>query len=495
MATVSTIRAAVVLLLLTHPAAADPGDGGWERVEGKGQPSANGKPPQEQTTPVPAPAPAPAPAAQQSAAVELEPEPEPAEDASDGKGDDEESARGPTTAELLLQVDKTEFDIPITYNKEVIEWIEFFCGPGRGTMRRWMARSGRYKNLIQGELIKARLPADIFYLAMIESGFSPYATSHAEAVGVWQFIAPTAKTYGLRVDEHIDERKDTLRATGAAIAYLSKLKIDFGNWYMAFASYNAGEGLVFSVIRSYGSLDYWGLGRAGALPEETRNYVPKMLAAATIAKNPELFGFTGIDYERPIALDAVEVNANTSVADLARSARMDEADFRDLNPHILGDKLPGEPLKQAIYLPRGSEREFLAALSGTQYISRTSGGHRVPVAPEPAPDLSHHGRSLLHTVSADDTATSIAEWYHISEADLRSWNGLGADDDLSVGQELRTTAPRAARWTSYTTRSGETLASVARKHGCSVADLRSWNGLEDDVSRPDPGTVLWLHVP
>lgn len=494
-----------MVLLLAPPAAADPGDDPvWEHVEGKDSPTpSDGKPgtgkPETQR---PAPTPEPAPEPEAEAPVELElspledtaPETE-AEAGSDGKEPDvEEEDRGPTTAELLLRVDKSEFDIPIVFNEEVIHWIEWFMGPGRPTMRRWMARSGSYRNLIQGELIKARLPSDVMYLAMIESGFSPTARSHAEAVGTWQFIASTGRAYGLQVDEHIDQRKDTLRATRAAIAYLSKLKEDFGNWYMAFAAYNAGEGLVFSVIRRYGSLDYWGLGRAGALPEETRNYVPKMLAAATIAKNPELFGFTGITYEPALRFDIVSVNGGTSVADLARSARVDESAFRRLNPHILGAKLPEEPAKQDIYLPPGIEREFQAALLGVEHISRTSGGHRVTVEPEPTPDLSHHGRSLLHTVKADDTIASVAEWYGVSETDLRDWNSLGDDDELRAGQELRTAPQRARQWVSYTTRSGETLASVAKKHGCSADEVRGWNGIEEDVSRPAPGTVLWIHA-
>jgi membrane-bound lytic murein transglycosylase D len=399
---------------------------------------------------------------------------------------------GPTTAELLLRVDKEAFDIPIVFNEEVIEWIEWFMGPGRGTMGRWIERSGRYQRFIQAELIQAKMPTDILYLAMIESGFSPTARSHAEAVGVWQFIKPTALHYGLRVDELIDQRKDTVAATQSAIAYLKKLKLDFGNWYMAFAAYNAGEGLVFSAVRAHGTIDYWGLSRVGALPEETRNYVPKILAAATIAKNRQLFGFQGRSPLPPLVFDPISVNGGTSVEDMAQCAQMEEEDFRKLNPQILGDALPEEPEKQTIYLPQAMQRDFLIELRAIQQRRRAPQTYLDPIDPEPPIDLSHHARSLLHTVQEDDSLESIAKWYRIKESDLRQWNDLAEDEAPSPGQQLRTAAPRAQRWVSYTPQPGESLNAIARKHTCSVDELRSWNGLEDDATHPEAGTVLWI---
>ena len=435
------LRVSLILLLtsLCLPAAADDDEGTlWDRIEGQGRAEvsgSNGKSP-------------PAPAA---AAPDAAPEASPAEPADTGEEEvEEDTPRGPTTAELLLKVDRQQFDIPISYTPEVIKWVAWFTSSGRSTFRRWLSRSTRYKDLIQAELVQEKLPTDLLYLAMIESGFSVSARSHADAVGMWQFIDTTARAYDLRVDEHIDERRDPVLATRAATRYLRKLKNDFGNWYMAFASYNAGEGLVFRCIRAYGTINFWGLARIGALPDETSNYVPKLLAAATIAKNPELFGFTNIDYLPPLRQDSIEVNGGLLVEELAKSAALEVAEFLEYNPQILGDRLPEEPARQTIWLPPGIQRQFYASLHN-QPLTRASDGQRIAVAAEPEPDLSHHVKQFTEEAAA---------------------------------------APTAA-WVSHQVRRGESLASIARRYGCSVDDLQHWNGLEEGA-RPAAGHILWL---
>jgi membrane-bound lytic murein transglycosylase D len=375
----------------------------------------------------------------------------------DGEQADGEQAvvPGPTTAELLLRIDARRFDIPVSYTPEVIRWIEYFTGPGRSTMRAWLARSTIYGDLIRGELVKARMPTDLMYLAMIESGFSLHARSSADAVGPWQFIESTALNYDLRVDEWIDERRDPARSTAAAIRYLRKLKNDFGNWYMAFAAYNAGEGLVFSAIRSYGTIDYWALSRIGALPQETSDYVPKMLAAVVIAKNTELFGFDEIGWLPARPLEAAEVEAGLEVAHLAKSAGLTEAEFLTYNPQILSDRLPDEPEQQQIWLPPGGLRSFYAALENRP-VGRASEGQRIAVAPEPEVDLSHHIKQF-----EDGRPTAV------------------------------TPVPPAGTWVSHQLSAGESLATLARRYGCTVEDIRGWNALEADV-RPTTGQILWL---
>jgi membrane-bound lytic murein transglycosylase D len=318
-----------------------------------------------------------------------------------------------------------------------------------------MARSTVYKDLIQGELIQARLPTDLLYLAMIESGFSLHARSHADAVGPWQFIESTAIGYDLRVDEDIDERRDPVRSTRAAIRYLRKLKNDFGNWNMAFAAYNAGEGLVFSAIRSYGTIDYWALARAGALPEETADYVPKMHAALIIAKNPALFGFTGIGFMASRPLEGAEVDGGLAVAVLAQSAEMTEEEFLTYNPHILSETLPDEPDVHTIWLPPGSQRAFFAALENRP-VGRASEGQRIAVLPEPEPDLSHH---IKQFEDGQPTSTS--------------------------------SLPVPGAWVSHQLRAGESLATVAKRYDCTVEELRGWNAIDADT-RPAAGQVLWL---
>lgn len=446
----------IFALLLTSPRASAQEETLWDRIREAAEDAEaedgansaagrNGKgegkpPPAEEPGPLPEPSPERAPSLEEDV---------------DTAAEEDEAPPPPTIAELLLQVDRKRFEVPIAYTPEVIQWLEHFTGPGRSTIRTWMARSTIYKDLIQGELIQARLPTDLLYLAMIESGFSVHARSHADAVGPWQFIESTALGYGLRVDEDIDERRDPVRSTRAAIRYLRKLKNDFGNWNMAFAAYNAGEGLVFSAIRSYGTIDYWALVRAGALPQETASYVPKMHAALIIAKNPELFGFTGIGFMAARPLEGAEVDGGLTVAVLAESAGMDEAEFRTYNPHILSDSLPDEPEQYTIWLPPGSQRAFFAALENRP-VGRASEGQRIAVEPEPEIDLSHH---IKQFEDGQPTSTSPL--------------------------------PVPGSWVSHQLRTGESLAAVAQRYDCTIDELRGWNAIEAD-SRPAAGQVLWL---
>jgi len=397
---------------------------------------------------------------------------------------------GPTVAELLLQVDRQNFDIPVSYNPEVIAWVEWFLGPGRGALSSWMSRSTIYRDLIHRELIAARVPTEILYLAMIESGFNVHAESHAAAVGMWQFIEATGQRYGLRVDESIDERRHPVLATRAAAAYLKKLKNDFGNWHMAMAAYNAGEGLVFQSIRSSGSIDFWALAKDGSLPEETVDYVPKLIAAATISKYPELFGFSRVEPRPPLQMVSLEVNGGLLVSDLARSASLTELEFLEYNPQILTDALPVDPPKQVVWLPPDAMRDFYATLNRTP-AHRSSEGRRVLVEAEPAVDLSHHVRGFTHIVQEGETVDEIAVNYGVNVARLRSLNGLTEADVLKVDQELTLRADQGGRWISHQVGRRESLRNIGQRYGCTQEEIRAWNGFEADTTL-EVGKVLWL---
>ncbi len=246
------------------------------------------------------------------------------------------------------------FDFPVTYNARVRKWIRYFQTTGRPSFRRWLERSTRYIPYIQTELKRAGLPTDIAYVAMIESGFSSSAVSHAHAMGMWQFIAPTGQRYGLDIEWWIDERRDFEKATQAAIGYMSDLFEQFGSWYLVAASYNMGEGGVRRLIKRHKTNSFWDLADRGALPEETRNYVPKMLAAMLIAKAPALYGFRDLDFQLPFSFEVFDAPGGTDLVALASYLGVSERSLTELNPELLKSFIPREVKSHRIRIPKGS---------------------------------------------------------------------------------------------------------------------------------------------
>ena len=175
--------------------------------------------------------------------------------------------------------------IPLEINADVERWLEFFTMKDRERFTRFLERGSRYKTMIYAVLKEQGIPTELYYQAMIESGFATHATSTASAVGIWQFIPGTGRRYGLRIDQYVDERRDPMRATIAAAMYLKDLHNVFQNWYLAMAAYNAGEGRILGAIMRSGTRDFWEMVKKRSLPSETMNYIPKFLAATTIGHN------------------------------------------------------------------------------------------------------------------------------------------------------------------------------------------------------------------
>lgn len=261
------------------------------------------------------------------------------------------------------------FDIPITYNHKVQKWIRYFQTSGRNDFKRWLARSSRYSKYIQSELEKAGLPKDIIYTAMIESGFSPTAKSHASAVGIWQFIKPTATRYGLKVNWWLDERRNYVKSTQAAIRYKKDLYSMFESWYLVAASYNCGERRVSRLVKKYGTNNFWELVQLGLLPRETSNYVPKILAATLIAKTPSLYGFRDIEYQVPYQFDHAYVPGGTDLYNLAIYLGVSPTYLKELNPELIHGFIPASVKQHQIHVPKGSSH--LVSKYGNSIASRS----------------------------------------------------------------------------------------------------------------------------
>ncbi len=391
---------------------------------------------------------------------------------------------GPDPLGLATHPENLKYELPLDMNDKVDRWIKYFEGDIHERFSTYLSRLGRYGPMIRERLRAAGLPTDLVYLAMIESGLNPRAYSRARAVGIWQFIRGTGRLYGLKVDYWVDERRDPFKSTDAAIAHLSDLYDEFGSWYLAAAAYNAGSGRVRRAIARTGRRDYWDLIRGTSLRRETRSYVPKMIAAAMIAKNPEEYGFRDIVAQPPLEFDVAAVPDATSMDVLAEAAEPEEEVMRELNPEYLRYVTPPDR-EVTIRVPPGKADAF-----------------RVNYASIPA---DKRGTWLIHVVTRGQTLGQIARRYGSSVAALRAANGNVNPRRLQIGQQLvvprsgarttrvassagQSTTRTAPGQATVTVRRGDTLWSLARRHGVSTTDLMRWNNLSS--SRIHPGDRL-----
>ncbi len=315
--------------------------------------------------------------------------------------------------------------IPLEVNRLVLKWIDYFQGPGRGHMERYLSRSTRYSPIMKAILRREGLPEDLIYIALIESGFSSTAHSSASAVGYWQFIKGTGKQYHMRIDSFVDERRDFERSTVAAADYFKGLYNLFGAWYLAIASYNVGENRVKSLVMRHKTRDFWQLARENKLPQETVNYVPKFLAARLIAKEPEKYGFTDIEYMPALDFATVTYSTPMDIRKLASEVGLEYDDLRDLNPMYKRGvaPMPKNSDKLVIRVPRGFEAKALAAAG-----SAAANTQMRYVAED---DYSYY------RVRRGDTVSSIAKKFNISQTKILQLNRLSQRSLLSVGKRLR----------------------------------------------------------
>ncbi|OGW24569.1 MAG: hypothetical protein A2X59_03705 [Nitrospirae bacterium GWC2_42_7] len=227
----------------------------------------------------------------------------------------------------------------------------------------WLGRSGQYIDLMQDILRKKDIPEDIVFLSLIESGFNPNAYSIASAVGPWQFIASTAKRYGLEINWWKDERRDPVKSTEAAADYLKDLYGMFGSWNLAMAAYNAGEGRIMRAMKKSKKVDYWGLLDTKHIRTETKEYVPKFIAASLIATNPKEFGFEEIEYHPPLSFDEVQIETPIDLSVAADCADTTIDEIKKLNPELRRWCTPPDAQAYLLKIPAGTKDSFIEKLS------------------------------------------------------------------------------------------------------------------------------------
>ena len=396
-------------------------------------------------------------------------------------------------------------DLPVRWAPQVIRYLEFFKSDPRGhaIMASWLRKMERFRALIESILARNEVPKDLIYLAMVESGFEPAATSNKNAGGVWQFMPQVARAYGLEVSHWVDGRRDPERAAEAAARYLKDLYVRFGSWHLAFASYNAGYGAVLRSIARYNTNDYWELCRQEAgLPWETTLYVPKILAAAIVGHNRAAFGFADVAPDAAWAYDTIQVPAGTSFAALARGAGTRPEVIAALNPDLLRDRVPPDRAPCMVRIPPGASELYAQAIMQLHKSAE---------------------RSETVVLRFGDTLESVAKARGVSLRELKRLNGIGeaaevrggttilvpartgtpppapsggdeSDDSILVAVPERASGIAGRERVFYRTREGDTLDEVADVFHVGIDELVAWNNL-DPEAKLQPKLVLQVFVP
>ncbi len=352
-------------------------------------------------------------------------------------------------------------------------WEEVYAVRQASGFPVFLDRMGAYEHLVDSVLAVEGLPRSLRYLPIIESGYRPAAVSSASAVGLWQFMAPVARGFGMTVTPLVDERRDPVKSTLTAAGYLRDLRERFDSWFLALAAYNGGPYRVERLLRDHAPLAPLGdslfLVIAPHLPRETREFIPKLIAVARVGENPERYGITPPDQRQAAyRFDEVEVPDATSFDVVAEAAGVEETVVRALNPHVLRGVTPrGVPTP--IRLPPGTAERFQVA------YAEIPPNERVTVAE--------------HVVRSGETLSGIASSYGVRLAELQAANPGVRPRRLRIGQRLMVPlvrgaaaalAPGAAGAGAdgvYVVRSGDSLWTIARRHGTTVRALREWNGL------------------
>jgi len=320
---------------------------------------------------------------------------------------------------------------PVALNSQVQYFLDRFTGNRREVVNLWVGRAGRYLGMIRDVLKRRGMPEELAYTAMIESGYNPKAVSRVGAKGMWQFMASTARRYGLRVDQWIDERLDPEKSTVAAASYLRDLHAMFGSWALAQAAYNAGEVKVSRAIRLTGSSDFWTLAQTNHLRRETKDFVPQIHAATLIGQDPSRYGFEFTEPE-PLAVDSIVVPASTDLRRLSARAGVSLETLRALNPVLVRPVTP-PGTSWTLIIPVGSRPGVQAALAPRPPATKPA---RTVVA-RAATAQSVARPDSVHVVRPRDTVTSIAKRYGVTVGDVMRWNHLEHETPIRPGDRLR----------------------------------------------------------
>lgn len=406
-----------------------------------------------------------------------------------------------TPLEIGEEEKEVSFDIPIVVNDQVEYFLEYFQTTHRKPFTLWLQRSGRYIPMMREHLRANGLPEDLVYMALIESGFNPKAYSRRRASGPWQFISRTGQKYGLKVDWWIDERRDPEKSTIAAARHLKDLYDQFSCWYLAAAGYNAGAGKISRAIKRYQTEDFWELIKHRYLKRETKNYVPKMIAAALIAKEPEKYGFADITYDEPIRSEKVTVPDATDLRVISRCCEVEYEVIKALNPELRRWCTPPHHPNYEVKIPEGKTETFV------QNFAQLKPSERITFR--------------RHYVRQGDTLSHIARRYGTGVSAIMQMNRIRSPRHLRAGTSIIIPIPADKALSSeiktkkaeitpkeaapkrileedkglfaeirYVVKEGDTLWDIALLYDLRVEDIRRWNNIRGNIIHPEDELVL-----
>ncbi|MBS1800450.1 MAG: transglycosylase SLT domain-containing protein [Acidobacteria bacterium] len=375
-------------------------------------------------------------------------------------------------AQLTADLKTTLSDFPLVVNDYVAGFISYFTNSqtGHAHLVRSLERAGKYKDMIEKVLREEGVPQDLIYLAVVESGFQPQAVNAGSgAGGMWQFM-PFRGAYGLDRNGWVDERFDPEKSSRAYARYVKSLYNQFGDWYLALAAYNWGPGNVQRAVMKTGYADFWELYRRGNLPGQTKNYVPGIIAAIIMAKNPQKYGLDKVVPAEPVISDTVTVDYPI---DLHLVADVTDASLQEivaLNPSLLRMSTPHDAPFD-LHIPPGTRDTYLSRIKEIPEDKRSSW--------------------RFHVVRAGESLEAIASVLHAHAREIAETNSIAAGDSLDEGDELVVPVATAASAhpARYTVRRGDTLITVADRFGVSVEDLRRWNRLSSSNALPAGRTI------
>ena len=364
----------------------------------------------------------------------------------------------------LIVLDDRPGHFPIVSSQKIKRIINYFQTREHERFQQWLDNSGLYKDHMLPILREQGLPDELFYLALIESGFNPVAYSYAHAAGPWQFIASTGARYGLKRNWWVDERRDPVKSTYAAAKYLKTLHDMFNDWFLALAAYNCGEGKVFRAIRREGTRDYWNL---QSLPKQTRNYIPTLMAGITIAMNPEEYGFSNAP-KAAWEWDEIVLERSYELEAIARESRISAQEIREYNPELRRWTTPPDVKEYVLRLPTGKGaglKENLVKL----------------------PEAAQEPQWGTHRVGRGQTLSYIAKKYGTTVSALIAANNIRNQNQIKVGQNLvipssnhyipEYSTPKGKDKIIHIVKKGETLGQISDAYGVSLSKVRAWNNL------------------